>query len=112
MKYSSKFLSALSQFSETVSRDGANYDSRRIGRDDLEGLSVSTAWTSDEGYETAILDANYANPVERYSDRKAALVGHEKWVDFVRKGGREITKLGGFGGIIKDRVMTLEPGGD
>ena len=104
-----KFLSAFSQFCETVSRDHANYESRCIGRDEIDGLDISTAWTTDEGYETAILDVPGVHPVERYADRKAALVGHEKWCDFVRNGGREITKLDGFRGIIEGSPVTLEP---
>ena len=104
-----KFLSALAQFSETISRDGLNYESRCIGRDDMDGLGISTAWTSDEGYETAILDAPGVHPVERYQGRKEALVGHEKWCDFIRRGGREITKLGGFKGEVEDKKMTLVP---
>ena len=33
----------------------------------------------DEGYETAILDANSAYPVERYKDKEDALIGHYEW---------------------------------
>ncbi len=96
-------------FLETVERDQSNYKSRCIGKTEIDGLVVSTAWTSDEGYETAILDAPGVHPVERYEGKKEALVGHEKWCDFVRKGGRDIVKLGGFGGMVQDNEMTLEP---
>jgi hypothetical protein len=59
--------------------DFGNYESRKIGRDEVNGLEVSTCDTSDEGYETAILDSEGVYPVERYSTKKAAIRGHKKW---------------------------------
>jgi hypothetical protein len=44
------------------------------------GVGVSTALTSDFGYETALLDANGVIPVERYPDEESARAGHERWI--------------------------------
>lgn len=54
-------------------------DAPVVGRAQVGGYVVSTVDTSDEGLETAILDANDAYPVQRYKSMKAALLGHEKW---------------------------------
>lgn len=64
------------------------FRTRRLARvepKDNGGVGVSTVWTSDEGYETAILDANGAHPVERYKDEESALQGHERWVSVANK---------------------------
>ena len=52
----------------------------RVLPEDNYGLGVSTALTSDYGFETALLDANGAHPVERYPDERSALAGHDRWV--------------------------------
>lgn len=57
----------------------------RVEPEDNGGVGVSTVWTSDEGYETAILDANGVHPVERYEDEESALQGHERWVSDANK---------------------------
>lgn len=85
--------------------DLGNYESRKVSRDELEnGLTVSTAYTSDEGYETAILDSDGAHPVERYDTKEEAEEGHKKWMEKAKEfnDGREITVLGGFEGIVED----------
>lgn len=61
--------------------DGNNYEQRKLGRTEVNGIIVSTALTSDMGYETAILDQNGVHPVERYSSKEKAELGHEKWVN-------------------------------
>lgn len=73
-----------------------DYDSRKLCRTALDnGLVVSTAWTPDEGYETAIIDINGVHPVERYPEGQAkAYAGHAKWVEFAKDGvGKTVTKL-------------------
>jgi hypothetical protein len=60
-------------------QDAGNYESRKVGRDDVNGLTVSTAYSSDEGYETAIIDAESVHPVERYNSKEEAIDGHQKW---------------------------------
>jgi hypothetical protein len=77
--------------------DVGNYESRKVARVDPEdngGIGVSTAYTSDEGFETALLDANGVHPVERYKGRIAAKAGHEKWVEFAKNAdGKSVRKL-------------------
>lgn len=50
-----------------------------LAQEEVAGITVSTVLTRDQGYETALLDANGAHPVERYENREAALAGHERW---------------------------------
>jgi hypothetical protein len=74
-----------------------NYEERKVAKDVLEnGLVVSTAYTTDEGYETAIINTlGDVKPVQRYPSKEAANVGHAKWVTFAADGiGKTITVLG------------------
>lgn len=87
-------------------KDINNYNDRKVGRTEVNGLIISTAFTSDEGYETAIIDANGVHPVERYISLEASKEGHEKWI----KEAPLITtvlKLG-FGGMINDEEIILK----
>jgi hypothetical protein len=71
----------------------ADYVARVVGRDAIAGLVVSTAWTEDHGFETAILDLAGAHPVERYPDRVVAGTGHTKWRR-IAETAEEIVRLG------------------
>lgn len=86
-----------------------NYEDRKVARDELDnGLIVSTADTSDEGFETAILDKNGTHPVERYKTKNGAINGHKRWVEFAKDGvGKEVTKLGWLG-VVEPETITLE----
>ena len=86
--------------------DMGNYDTRKLGRTEVNGVTVSTAYTSDEGYETALLDANGVHPVERYNSKSEAEKGHEKWCKEAET-VETVTKLGGFGGLVDDKVITI-----
>lgn len=86
--------------------DIGNYDTRKLGRTDVNGVTVSTAYTSDEGYETAILDANGVHPVERYDSKSEAEAGHREWCKKAET-VETVTKLGGFGGLVDDEVITI-----
>lgn len=86
-------------------KDLNNYESRKVARDEVNGLEVSTAYTSDYGYETAILDQNGAHPVERYLDKSAAIVGHAIWLEYA-KTATGVIELGAWG-IIPDKEITL-----
>lgn len=86
--------------------DMGNYDTRKLGRTDVNGVTVSTAYTSDEGYETALLDANGVHPVERYDSKSEAEAGHEKWCKEAET-VETVTKLGCFGGLVDDEVITI-----
>jgi hypothetical protein len=72
------------------------YEERKIGRDvSQSGIVVSTAYTNDEGHETALLDKNGVHPVERYKGVAEAIVGHEKWLKFAHiADGVEVVRLG------------------
>jgi hypothetical protein len=48
-------------------------------RTEINGLIVSTVLTYDMGWETAIVDAKKARPVERYGSEEQATAGHERW---------------------------------
>ena len=73
-----------------------NYDERKVAQDVLEnGLEVSTAYTTDEGYETAIINTlGKVSPVERYYSKDDAVLGHAVWLAFAADGiGKTITVL-------------------
>jgi len=92
-----------------ISSDLGNYDSRKIGRKDVGGLTVSTAYTSDYGFETAIIDANGVHPVERYGeDRIEALSGHGSWEEKANT-LTEITELG-YGSLVGKTKVVLKRG--
>lgn len=83
-----------------------DYAKRVVGRDDVNGLTISTAWTSDQGYETALVDADEVKPVERYATIEAATAGHAKWCENA-KTITEVVKLGTTDGLIQDKQTTL-----
>jgi hypothetical protein len=87
--------------------DAPNYDERKVARDEVEGLIVSTAFTSDEGYETAILDEGGTHPVERYVTRADAVNGHNHWLAIAKNTETtEITQLG-YGKMLEAEVVHL-----
>jgi hypothetical protein len=87
-------------------KDIGTYETRKVGRTEVNGLTISTAYTSDEGYETALLDTEGAHPVERYSCIEDARLGHEKWCKEAET-IKTVTMLGGLGGLVPDEVITL-----
>lgn len=64
----------------------------QIARDEVDGLTVSTVNSIDQGYETAILDAVDVYPVERYQTLEGAIEGHQKWLE-AAPGLLAVTKL-------------------
>jgi hypothetical protein len=64
-----------------------NYETRKVGRFDKDGLMVSTAQVNDgrEPFETAIKHPKYADGgmiiVECYHTRSKAAKGHAVWVE-------------------------------
>ena len=107
-----KAFDMLSFFTRKLEKDIANYSLRKVDRIDPEdngGIGVSTAITTDEGFETALLTASEYGPypVERYKSRDKALEGHNKWVTFARHyNGEPVLKLGVLGG--DDTVVYLK----
>lgn len=88
-----------------VSMDG-NYENRKLGRTEVGTLTVSTAYTTDCGYETAIIDKNGVHPVERYDSKAEAELGHEKWCKEAET-VTEVIKLG-WGDWVDDEKITIE----
>lgn len=66
--------------------DYGNYESRKVGRTDINGYTIDTAYTSDYGYETAIWKDGQSDMaiVERYGSKTDAVEGHNKWVEFCK----------------------------
>jgi hypothetical protein len=79
-----------------------------LPKDKANGLGISTINSQDMGYETAILDAKNAHPVERYETEDEAKAGHAKWLKRVQEGLSEVTRLG-YGDIVDDEQITLVP---
>jgi len=90
-------------------QDIGNYEDRKVGKEEVNNFIISTAYTSDEGYETAIIDENGTHPIERYSDIIKAKEGHQKWIKKAKeiKTGDEIIKLGGWSGLVEDKKIKL-----
>ncbi len=93
-------------------QDAGNYESRMVGRTEVSGLIVSTCFTSDCGYETAILDKVGAHPVERYTTKEDSLIGHSKWCE-IAKTAKTIVELAWFDevnelGDIKPEIIKLK----
>lgn len=88
-------------------KDYGNYETRKVGKDSVNGLEISTAYSSDEGYETALIDENGVHPVERYLTKESAIEGHKEWM---KKAETiiNVLKLGGFGGIVEDKEIQLK----
>ncbi len=87
--------------------DAGNYESRVVDRTDVKGITVSTCYTSDEGYESALLDENGAHPVERYASKAMAEKGHAKWVKKAAT-AKTVVKLGGLGGLVGNTKIVLK----
>ena len=86
------------------------YESRKIAKTENETgktIGVSTAWTDDCGYETALLDRNGVYPVERYESKEEAELGHGRWLKFSEDAdGKKIMMLG-YGQSLGDEEITL-----
>lgn len=88
--------------------DVDEYEDRKVASDDVGGVRVSTAWTSDFGYETALCDRNGCHPVARYASREKALQGHARWMAAVPTTVTFI-RLGTSDGWVDDEERTLSP---
>lgn len=91
-----------------ISSSLGTYDSRRVDRNDVNGLTVSTCWSSDCGFETAILDEEGTHPVERYGSRDEAIAGHAKWCERA-KTITEVVELG-YGYYVEEELIQLVRG--
>jgi hypothetical protein len=86
-----------------------DYEIRKVARDEIDTLSVDTAFTSDEGYETAIIDKNGTHPVERYEDCQSSIDGHKRWVEWCKdKSNFKVIELGVFHGMVENKEIIIE----
>jgi hypothetical protein len=84
-----------------------DYADRLVNRTDgVNGIDVSTSYTTDFGFETALIDANGAHPVERYEYKGSAAEGHLKWVELA-KAVKTVVELGTQDRVIEDKRITL-----
>lgn len=104
-------VDALNLMQACVDMSGS-YESRKVDRSELDnGIIVSTAYTTDMGYETAlILTDGEVCPVERYGSKNDIDLqsNHDKWVRFAEDNyGKEFTVLG-YGSCIDDYKSILK----
>lgn len=71
-----------------------------------DGLIVSTVFTRDLGYETAIFDKEKVTLVQIYKTREEAENGHEKWAIWCQKNIDEVTKLG-YKNLVPEKKVSL-----
>ena len=83
-----------------------DYKVRKVGREEINGLTVSTADSDDMGYETAILDENGTHPVERYKTKEESVAEHKKWCEKAKE-LESITELG-YGDLVEDKKITIK----
>ena len=100
-------ISELFSMLDAASEMSENYELRKVDFTEInEKISVSTVYTPDMGYETAVLLDGHAHPVERYGEcRSASVIGHNKWVKQI-PGMTEINNLG-YGEIVSGSVISL-----
>ena len=105
-------VSELSKLISIVSNPESicgTYDIRKVDEEyEFDGLTVSTVWTDDMGYETAIIDSNRVNIVERYPDEKSSAQGHFKWIEWINdKDNNEVQDVG-YGNLLDSFTVKLK----
>jgi hypothetical protein len=83
-----------------------DYDNRKVDKIERNGLILSTVYTTDQGYESAIIDSLNVYPVERYKSKEDAINGHKKWDKKLDK-LEEITCLG-YDDLVDEKQVTLK----
>ena len=108
MKYMETFLS---NFSRRITNKQQN---EIIGKTKISDVLVSTVFTLDCGYETAICADMYCSPVERYKTRAEATLRHERWANKItesyKDGQISIIELGpcGHTDLIPDKEVIIK----
>lgn len=82
------------------------FAARVICKTQVEDVQVSTVFTPDLGYETAICDEESTYPVERYKGLADAEVGHLRWVVEMKKRPATIVVLA-YPGVTQAETVTL-----
>ena len=91
---------------KAIISDCNNYEARKVDRTKINGLIISTAFSSDCGYETAVIDAVAVYPVERYQSREDAIEGHKKWCQSSKE-LRKVVMLGDADEFFEPKEVTL-----
>lgn len=95
---------------------GGAYEDRLVGRvekSDNNGVGVSSCWTSDSGYETALIPTEHKIViVERYDDKEACAIGHAKWVKFAADENNATAVDVGYGSSIAESTMPIRGEGE
>lgn len=86
--------------------DDISKNSNKLFRTEVYGLIISSVYTPDCGFETAIIDKNNIYVVERYKNEQKLSEGHKKWCKKAKtlKNVRELSWLG----ITEERNVVLE----
>jgi len=83
-----------------------SYEKRCIGRDPVDGVIVSTVFTEDCGYETAVLMRTKVRIVERYASKEEAVKGHAEWMKKIV--GKESIMDTGYGLLLEEEEYPVE----
>ena len=71
-----------------------NYDDRKVAeKEQVEEFKISSCYTSDMGYETAVIYKNEVYPVQRYISKEECLEGHNKWIEWAKNKPKSIPYL-------------------
>lgn len=74
--------------------DADNYDERKVAEKEQVGeFKISSCYTSDMGYETAIGYKDEFYPVERYDTKEECIEGHNKWIEWAKNKPKSIPYL-------------------
>lgn len=66
--------------------DANNYEQRKVAdKVTVDKFTISSCYTSDMGYETAICYGDEVYPVERYEDKESCIKGHNKWIEWAKQ---------------------------
>ena len=104
-----KFLKTLSCIEQCINEESS--EARGVAytpviNEHVGIINVSTVYTYDEGYETAVIYKK-VSPVERYSCKLDAEEGHKKWCKKI-KTATEVTDLGGMGGLVPASTVVFK----
>lgn len=74
--------------------DANNYDDRKVAEKEQVGkFKISSCYTSDMGYETAIGYKDEFYPVERYDTKEECIEGHNRWIEWAKNKPKSIPYL-------------------
>lgn len=74
--------------------DAGNYDERKVADKEQVGkFKISSCYTSDMGYETAVIYKDKVYPVERYDTKEECIEGHNKWIEWAKNKPKTIPYL-------------------